>query len=109
MAEQKQNNANIFLKLFIALMFFIGFLVFMYPFIANGVNNYVAQKELNAVNQLNQSNQKASAKKLEKLIKKNKQKSKKINNLVYHLSRISWGKRWRMYPRRVESTIKSTR
>ena len=25
MAEQKQNNANIFLKLFIALMFFIGF------------------------------------------------------------------------------------
>ncbi|WP_273952647.1 hypothetical protein [Leuconostoc mesenteroides] len=75
MAEQKQNNANIFLKLFIALMFFIGFLVFMYPFIANGVNNYVAQKELNAVNQLNQSNQKASAKKLEKLIKKNEQKS----------------------------------
>lgn len=81
MAEQKQNNANIFLKLFIALMFFIGFLVFMYPFIANGVNNYVAQKELNAVNQLNQSNQKASAKKLEKLIKKNKQKSKKNQQL----------------------------
>lgn len=83
MAEQKQNNANIFLKLFIALMFFIGFLVFMYPFIANGVNNYVAQKELNAVNQLNQSNQKASAKKLEKLIKKNKQKSKKKSTTWY--------------------------
>lgn len=81
MAEQKQNNANIFLKLFIALMFFIGFLVFMYPFIANSVNNYVTQKELNTVNQLNQSNQKASAKKLEKLIKKNRQKSRENQQL----------------------------
>ncbi|MEX0381138.1 class C sortase [Leuconostoc sp. MS02] len=80
MTEQK-NNVNIFLKLFIALMFFIGFLIFMYPFIANGVNNYVAQRELTVVNQMNQNNQKASDKRLKTLIEKNQQKTQENQQL----------------------------
>lgn len=73
-----RNRTNISLKLFIAIMFMIGFMIFMYPFFANAVNNYVAQREVNLVNQINQ---KASDKKLKELIAANKKKNEENQQL----------------------------
>ena len=77
MSKINHNRTNISLKLFIAIMFVIGFMIFMYPFFANAVNNYVAQREVNSLNQINQ---KASDKKLKELITANKKKTEKISN-----------------------------
>lgn len=78
MSKINHNRTNISLKLFIAIMFVIGFMIFMYPFFANAVNNYVAQREVNSVNQINQ---KASDKKLKELIAANKKKTEENQQL----------------------------
>lgn len=78
MSKINHNRTNISLKLFIAIMFVIGFMIFMYPFFANAVNNYVAQREVNSLNQINQ---KASDKKLKELIAANKKKTEENQQL----------------------------
>ncbi|MBZ5960312.1 MULTISPECIES: class C sortase [Leuconostoc gelidum group] len=78
MSKINHNRTNISLKLFIAIVFMIGFMIFMYPFFANAVNNYVAQREVNSINQINQ---KASDKKLKELIAANKKKTEENQQL----------------------------
>ncbi|WP_242704028.1 hypothetical protein [Candidatus Enterococcus moelleringii] len=50
--ENKPNSddkVNLGLKLTIAFMFILGFLIFMYPFVVDAVNNYVDQQRLDKV------------------------------------------------------------
>lgn len=43
------DKVNLGLKLTIAFMFILGFLIFMYPFVVDAVNNYVDQQRLDKV------------------------------------------------------------
>lgn len=53
--QQQRQRVNLALKISILLTFISGFIIFMYPFIANNLNNYLVQHELQVINEKNQS------------------------------------------------------
>ncbi|MGH1832100.1 class C sortase [Enterococcus gilvus] len=69
----KRDKIDLFLKLSIAVMFIAGFLIFMYPFVVDSINNYVDQQRLEAVQEKMESRSESDKKKrLERLEKENK-------------------------------------
>lgn len=46
---ERRDKINLLLKLSIALMFITGFLIFMYPFVVDSINNFIDQKRLEDV------------------------------------------------------------
>ena len=69
----KRDKIDLFLKLSIAVMFIAGFLIFMYPFVVDSINNYVDQQRLEEVQEKMEARSEADKKKrLEKLEKENK-------------------------------------
>ncbi|MGO2892015.1 class C sortase [Enterococcus devriesei] len=46
MDQRKKNKLNLFLKLVMALMFLMGFFIFIYPFVVDAINNYVDQQRI---------------------------------------------------------------
>lgn len=69
----KRDKIDLFLKLSIAIMFIAGFLIFMYPFVVDSINNYVDQQRLEEVQEKMEARSEADKKKrLEKLEKENK-------------------------------------
>ncbi|MGF2160571.1 class C sortase [Enterococcus avium] len=69
----KRDKIDLFLKLSIAVMFIVGFLIFMYPFVVDSINNYVDQQRLEEVQDKMEARSEAEKKKrLTKLEKENK-------------------------------------
>ncbi|WP_314580666.1 class C sortase [Enterococcus gilvus] len=69
----KRDKIDLFLKLSIAVMFIAGFLIFMYPFVVDSINNYVDQQRLEAVQEKMESRSESDKKKrLERLEIENK-------------------------------------
>lgn len=66
----KEEKMNVSLKLLMAVLFFMGALIFMYPFVVDAINNYADQKRiayyLDESNKENQTKIKAEAKEREK-------------------------------------------
>lgn len=66
----KEEKMNVSLKLLMAILFFMGALIFMYPFVVDSINNYADQKRiayyLDESNKENQAKIKAEAKVREK-------------------------------------------
>ncbi|MFT8526845.1 MAG: class C sortase [Oenococcus sp.] len=75
MKKHRPETFNVLLKLFIALMFLIGFLVFFYPFAADSVINFAYQGQIKKVAQENSRNADRQAAKITRLQKENRQKS----------------------------------
>ena len=69
----KRDKIDLLLKLSIAVMFIVGFLIFMYPFVVDSINNYVDQQRLEEVQDKMEARSEAEKKKrLTKLEKENK-------------------------------------
>ncbi len=69
----RRDKVDLLLKLSIAVMFITGFLIFMYPFIVDSINNYIDQQRLEEVQDKMEARSEADKKKrLEKLEKENK-------------------------------------
>ena len=69
----KRDKIDLLLKLSIAVMFIVGFLIFMYPFVVDSINNYVDQQRLEEVQDKMEARSEAEKKKrLAKLEKENK-------------------------------------
>lgn len=69
----KRDKIDLFLKLSIAVMFITGFLIFMYPFVVDSINNYIDQQRLEEVQDKMEARSEAEKKKrLDKLEKENK-------------------------------------
>lgn len=68
-------DINFLLKLIISLMFLAGFFIFCYPFIADSINNYLAQQQIQSLDKLNNANQRKNTARLQKLFDKNKKRT----------------------------------
>lgn len=70
---KKRDKIDLFLKLSIAVMFIAGFLIFMYPFVVDSINNYVDQQRLAEVEEkMEARSEKEKKERLAKLEKENK-------------------------------------
>ncbi|GCF94030.1 hypothetical protein NRIC_19210 [Enterococcus florum] len=68
----RTDKVNLGLKILMAVMFIIGFLIFMYPFVVDAVNNYVDQQRLTQVEQkMAKQSEKERKARIEELRKKN--------------------------------------
>lgn len=68
-------DINFLLKLIISLMFLAGFFIFCYPFIADSINNYLAQQQIQSLDKLNNANQRKNTARLQKLFDNNKKRT----------------------------------
>lgn len=71
---KKRDKIDLFLKLSIAVMFIAGFLIFMYPFVVDSINNFVDQQRLAKVEeQMEVRSEKEKKQRLARLEKENKE------------------------------------
>lgn len=69
----RRDKLDLFLKLSIAMMFIAGFLIFMYPFVVDSINNFVDQRRLEAVEEQTAARSEAEKQtRLKKLAAENK-------------------------------------
>lgn len=79
MDKQKRNRLNLFLKLVMALMFLAGFLVFIYPFVVDAVNNYVDQRRITALQEsMQKRNENEAKERAQKMQEENEKQKTKI-------------------------------
>ena len=70
---ERRDKIDLLLKLSIAMMFITGFLIFMYPFVVDSINNFVDQQRLEEVQDKMEARSDADKKKrLDKLEQENK-------------------------------------
>lgn len=76
---ERRDKIDLLLKLSIAMMFITGFLIFMYPFVVDSINNFVDQQRLEEVQDKMEARSEADKKKrLDKL----EQENKKLRTII---------------------------
>ncbi|MDU6523316.1 class C sortase [Enterococcus devriesei] len=76
---ERRDKIDLLLKLSIAMMFITGFLIFMYPFVVDSINNFVDQQRLEEVQDKMEARSDADKKKrLDKL----EQENKKLRTII---------------------------
>ncbi|WP_159722116.1 class C sortase [Enterococcus sp. CSURQ0835] len=72
----RDDKINLGLRLLMALLFMMGFLIFMYPFVVDSINNFIDQYRLAQVQQAMDKNHHEQAKKRVAQLKKENEKNK---------------------------------
>lgn len=80
MKAKKEDKINLFLKLFIALMFLAGAMIFSYPFVVDSLNNFLDQRKIEHYQRIyEEKNAETQKRQLRELEEKNKEIQKSTN------------------------------